>query len=330
MTLKRFANRAANHAAILALRPYIWRELPGWGFLYRGLVGDYHAEARWKHEKHRWVRGKLHGYEMLLDLGYWADRSTFFLGRYYDLPTQLALKGLLAPGDTFVDVGANRGMISLLAARLVGPSGRVIAFEPNPAPRAKFETALKRNGIENVTIHPVGLGDAELTLDLRVPKINSGEGSFGQPNYAAGEIETISCRLALGDDYLGAIAPRVIKLDVEGYEWHALRGLEATLVRSRPILLTEIVSQHLANAHVSVDAVNNFLLERGFRPYRLGLQTRGARKALKLVPEVPSDPVDGDFLWEHVDNALPAEFADAIVAPSIGPGAGPTTLGSAS
>jgi hypothetical protein len=68
-----------------------------------------------------WMRGKLHGYEMSLDLGNWSNRQTYFLGRFYDLPTQLVLLSCLRPDDIFVDIGANEGMISLLASRLVGP-----------------------------------------------------------------------------------------------------------------------------------------------------------------------------------------------------------------
>lgn len=71
----------------------------------------------------------------------------------------LALSECLEPGDRFVDVGANIGMITLQAARLVGPSGRVESFEPNPNCFATLERHLAINGIENVVAHRVGLSD---------------------------------------------------------------------------------------------------------------------------------------------------------------------------
>jgi precorrin-6B methylase 2 len=69
---------------------------------------------------------------MELDLAAWSERSAYFLGRFYDLNLQMLMIQILKPGDRFVDIGANIGMLSILAARLVGPSGRVESFEPNP------------------------------------------------------------------------------------------------------------------------------------------------------------------------------------------------------
>jgi FkbM family methyltransferase len=308
--LRPFVNHLVNQATILMLRPYISRELPGWGYLYQNLIGDYRAEERWKGTKRRWVRGKLHGYEMPLDLGLWSNRASFFLGRYYDLPTQLALMALLRPGDTFVDIGANQGMISLLASRLVGTSGKVVAFEPNPAPRAKFEATLARNAISNVVLHPVGLGDAAAVLELRVPRMNSGEGSFGVPDYNEADMETIPCQVLPGDELLGAVTPRLIKIDVEGYELHVLRGLEATLARARPFLITELISKHLANAGVRLETLTDFLGERGFKAFRLHLRSHGMKKSLALVPEKLEGEISGDFLWASVDTPLPPELVN--------------------
>ena len=126
-----------NRAAML-FRPYISRELPAWGKVYKAAVGDFEADDRWKGHERIWFRGKFHEYEMSLDLGYWSNRATFFLGRYPDLPTQLIMKAYLKPGDTFIDIGANEGMISLLASSLVGRTGKVLSFEPNPRPREVF------------------------------------------------------------------------------------------------------------------------------------------------------------------------------------------------
>ena len=91
------------------------------------------------------MRGKLHGYKMELDLRDWSEQMTYFLGRHSDLPLQLAMMALLKPGDRFVDVGTNIGMITLLAARLVGPEGRVDAIEPNPACCARVRRSLTLN-----------------------------------------------------------------------------------------------------------------------------------------------------------------------------------------
>jgi FkbM family methyltransferase len=281
---------------IKLVRPYVSRELPGWGRVYAALVGDFRFDDQWKGHQRRWIRGKLHGYEMSLDLGYWSNRATFFLNRFYDLPTQLALQSILREGDTFVDIGANEGMMSLLASRIVGGSGKVIAFEPNPVPRALFESAIARNTISNVTIVPAGLGEMEATLPLSVPKINTGEGSFGGSQYSDDETEIVLCQVYRGDAVLSRESPALIKIDVEGFELHVLRGLEATLRRSRSPLIIEMVSDHLLRAGASVAEVNSFLFNLSYRPQRLAL---AGRNSLRLVSEIPPDLAHADYLWTY-------------------------------
>lgn len=281
------------------LRPYIYRELPGWGRLYERFVGDYDRDPEWRGHSERWVRGKLHGYEMLLDLSRWSNRATYFLGRFYDLPTQLVVDAILRPDDTFVDVGANEGMISLLASRLVGPNGHVIAFEPNPQPRAKLQAAITRNEISNVHLLGFALGAQASVLPLTVPKINSGEGSFGIPDYPTELVDVVDCEVRVGDDALQGVRPRLVKVDVEGFECNVIRGLGGVIEECRPAIVTEIVSTHLQKAQSSVTELVALMKEKGYRPYRLGLSTT---KNLRLVPgEVDSD-AHGDFLWMHPRN----------------------------
>lgn len=300
-------SRVVNSAAMRFLRPYISRELPGWGRVYGSLVGDFRADARWRGTGQRWMRGKLHGYDMLLDLGNWSNRSTFFLGRFYDLPTQLVLAAILREGDTFVDIGANEGMVSLLAARLVGRAGKVIAFEPNPRPRSVFQAAIDRNRIGNVDLRPVGLSDAASVLRLTVPKVNSGEGSFGRPDYDPASVDLVECRVDRGDAELRDALPRLLKIDVEGFELHALKGLEQTIARCHPAVVMEMVSRHLANAGSSISDVVSFMTERGYTAQSTGLEKRHGRQSLRLGEADFSGTVHGDFLWTHASQPLPRQ-----------------------
>ena len=121
-------------------RPYIRAELPGWGWLYKQAVGGYEKAAQWSEAAPRIMRDKRYGYYRILDIREWADRSFYFLGRWYDLPTTLALEAVLRPGDRVVDVGGNYGHFSLSAAANVGSGGHVIAAEPNPVAFARLKT----------------------------------------------------------------------------------------------------------------------------------------------------------------------------------------------
>jgi FkbM family methyltransferase len=285
-------------AAVVALvRPITRRELPGWGILYRRLVGSFENDRLWQGLPERWVRGKLHGYEMSLRIGGWSNRHTFFLERFYDLPTQLLLKDVLRDGDTFVDVGANEGMMTLLGAHLVGPGGQVVAFEPNPLPRAILKRNLARNGIPNVELHAAGLGEHPADMALFVPDINSGEGSFTEPaGEAAGTY--VECPVMVGDDALAGRHPRMIKIDVEGFEMRVLAGLSATIAAAKPMVVVEVVERHLRRDGQSPAAVFAWFADRGYRGERLGL-TRGKR--LERGP-IPHPWRDGDYVFMHPDN----------------------------
>jgi FkbM family methyltransferase len=290
-------NKLAQRAAMLVLRPYISMELPGWGRVYSLVDGGYQADGDWAWLGTRWVRGKLHGYEMLLDLGHWSNRLTYFLCRLYDLPTQLVLQKYLRPGSTFIDVGGNEGALSLLASRLVGPSGKIIAFEPNPKPRAIFKATIDRNRISNVTINPIGLGDRDETLRLTAPKINSGEGSFGKSNYKPEDTEIIICEIRRGDDVLRNAKPALIKIDVEGFELSVLKGLTETIAENRPPIVMEMISGHLANCGTRPAEIASFMEGHRYRPFKIGTQRKFMKQILTCDQTRIGDDVDGDILW---------------------------------
>jgi hypothetical protein len=104
------------------------------------------------------VRGKAHGYEMALDLSDPVERVTYCLRRYYETDVLMALDRLLKPGFSFVDGGANIGMITLHAAHRVGPSGKVLAFEPNPGVFRRLLGHVRVNRLEQVEPIECALG----------------------------------------------------------------------------------------------------------------------------------------------------------------------------
>lgn len=283
--------------------PYTRRELPGWGRAFHAFVGDYRSDPLWSREPKRTIKGRLHGYEMELNLARWSERLTFFLGRFYDLPTQAALIEVLRPGDRFVDVGANIGMITLLASKLVGPSGVIDAFEPNPRNLDRIAGFLAANRIENVRVHPAGLGDVAAKLALTVPRYNTGEGTFTAVAGAdADRFESFEVDVFTGDEALRADPrpPALIKIDVEGFERHVLSGLRGTLETARPIVTTEMQPEHLARAGHSTTDLFNLMSGLGYRAYRMETKGAGSRPRLILRPAGPDDG-EYDALWAHPD-----------------------------
>jgi|SRR5436190_5491798 len=230
--------------------PYARLELPGWGRLLRA-AGVY-DDRGWDDAPQRVIRGKLHGYAMRLSLASWAERQTYFLGRYFELDTQAFLMACVRPGDTLIDVGGNIGMMTLLGARLVGPNGRVHTFEPNPREQETIRRALEENGIANVTLHGVGLSDAAAELTLSVITEHTGMATFAPvegPDAALVSAKHVA-RVVRGDDELPAQLGGAVtmKVDIEGFETRALRGLEQTIRTHRPAVVTEVMGSHLRRA----------------------------------------------------------------------------------
>jgi FkbM family methyltransferase len=288
--------RLYRRAVIALAKPYIRRELPGWGRVYRCFVGGHTRDWFWAGEQERWIRGKLHGYEMSVRIGGWSNRGTFFLERFYDLPTQLLMKQVLRNGDIFVDVGANEGMMTLLASHLVGPTGLVISFEPNPVPRSILERSIARNGIATIELHASGLGDRRGELELFVPHVNSGEGSFTLP-VDGSKGNCVRCPVRIGDGVIGDRKPRLIKIDVEGFEAHVLRGLIRTLEASKPVIVLEMIAGHLARDGQNPQQLCSWLAAQGYKGRHLTLR---GRRALSLLP-LPNEWQDGDYVFIHKD-----------------------------
>ncbi|HYE61211.1 MAG TPA: FkbM family methyltransferase [Phycisphaerales bacterium] len=286
------------------IMPYTRRELPGWGRLL-GLAGAYRHED-WKGAGTVQVRDKWHGYLMTLDLADAWDRTAYFLARYHELPSQLLMREALRPGDTFVDVGANTGKLTLLGAGCVGPRGRVYAFEPNPHLFARLTADVHANHLNHVHLHPAGLGDAQAELVL---KVLGGEGLLGTfAEHAGSEDQPVTSehrvQVLPGDEVLADApdAPMAIKIDVEGFECRVLKGLTRTLSR-RPLVLTEAVPQWLERAGSSIAELFELMTSRGYSASAIGAARRPLQHRLTLRPVAAAgDLRDTDLLWIHPES----------------------------
>jgi FkbM family methyltransferase len=155
---------------------------------------------------------------------------------------QAELARALRPGAVFFDVGANVGFFTLIAARLVGPSGCVVAFEPLGENVAALRRNLAANGVDNVRVVPRALGRGAERLPLGGPpgepdpalraRLSREPGAGGEPVDVAA-LDAVAAELALP-------APDVVKIDVEGWEVEAIEGMTATLAAARPLLVVEV------------------------------------------------------------------------------------------
>lgn len=149
-------------------------------------------------------------------------------------------------GSTVIDAGAFLGTHTVVMARTVGPTGRVIAFEPVVQLAERIERTARRNGFGNVEVVQKGVGAVATTA------VMSGAGRAGgractDAEVAAGEA---GCTKNLDTEHRFEIIPidsldladvSLIKIDVEGMELDVLRGARATIARERPVLVVEIL-----------------------------------------------------------------------------------------
>lgn len=136
------------------------------------------------------------------------------------------LERTLRPGSTFVDVGANVGFHTVLAAQAVGPDGRVVSVEPAPWSLELLRANVWRHGARQVTVAPVAASDAAGTVRLELdPRHRSGARLTDAP----GAVEVETARL---DELVPDGAVDVMKVDVEGAEPLVLRGAPGLLDRS--------------------------------------------------------------------------------------------------
>ena len=134
-------------------------------------------------------------------------------------------------GDKVADIGANVGYYTILASKLVGPKGRVYAFEPDPDNRVLFNKNLELNACKNVVVSPFALSDEAGKDYLVKDSVNPGESTLS----ASKKGKRIEIQKITLDSYLeneGVKALDVAKVDVEGAEIAVLKGALKTLKKS--------------------------------------------------------------------------------------------------
>lgn len=171
---------------------------------------------------------------------------------------------LLSPGMTVLDVGSNFGWYTALFSHLVGPTGRVHAFEPLPAAFAETTETVELNRLSQATVHNVAVSDSPgnlvFSLDPKRSEIASAlEGATGT--------ERVECRTTTLDHFIaesGLEEVHLVKVDVEGLELEVLRGADELLRNQGPVLSLEFAGYLLRSRGLAPDVILSFLKERGY------------------------------------------------------------------
>ena len=214
------------------------------------------------------VRARRRGLRLDLDLRDNLQRTLYFTGTYE--PGLLALiETELRPGDVMVDVGAHVGVHALTAARRLrdlGGGGRVIAFEPTEDSAAAVRAAAERNDLP-VDVVRAALGEAEGTIELRGdPRYGTFDAGV-RSQFGDGEVIATAPLITFDGWAAGAGLDRldVVKIDIEGAEILALRGMRETLRRLRPrVLAIEVKDVVMARGPGDEAALHALLADCGY------------------------------------------------------------------
>ncbi len=199
-------------------------------------------------------------YKMFVDTGDIGLSTHLLIDGYWKMWTTEAMQRVVRPGSTAVDVGANLGYFTLLLADLVGTSGQVHAFEPNPAILARLRRSVAVNGFAGRTlVHDTALSDAEGEACLVVPPGEPKNGHLSAPcNHG------IIVRRRRLDSY--DVVPDFIKIDVEGAEEAVWRGMTRILAAPRPLT---IFIEYALDRHADPGLFLDQTLHHGFSLSRL-------------------------------------------------------------
>jgi FkbM family methyltransferase len=244
-----------------------WWNVPAIGRFIRSVA--YRLADRLFNSGHGVREVVLGGVPLHLDVGEWTTSGHYFANVTYEPATVRHLQAHLVEGDVFVDVGANSGYFTLIAAGLIGSRGRIVAFEPNPAVRDRLEQNVTRNGFQDrVDIASCALSDQTADdVPLFVPEHDGFATLVPTVAPAASYVSNagaIRIQTRTFDDWLAATGideVALVKIDVEGAEAQVLNGMRTSLAAGRVRRLV-LETAWEGPAHQQ-------LVEFGFTPERL-------------------------------------------------------------
>ena len=211
-------------------------------------------------------------------------KPTFYCGRWmlipstmweslfsrYELAVAQVIRDHLERGQTFWDIGANVGWFSVFASKIVGPSGRVVSFEPSPE---VFDILFAHaKTAEGVTAIRLGVGNAD-EVRLFAAHGRSSSSSFVEEVtkmnfrfHASVPIQHIKVELRKVDSLVKELGskPSLLKIDVEGFELEVLRGASDLLSSRRPTLIIEVHPRQLELSGGTEELLFQFLRDRRY------------------------------------------------------------------
>lgn len=199
-------------------------------------------------------------HEMYLDI---HDSLNLGSGHIFEESEVALVKKHIRKDDVVIDIGANIGYYTLLFAKMVGETGKVIAFEPDPTNFELLKKNVSINNYQNVTLVQKAVAESKKQVKLFLCEENKGMHRI-YPSLCCNnsiDIETMSL-----DDFLSSYNDKItfIKMDIEGAEFMALRGMKNTIKQHRPKLMTEFSPAALFESGIKPQEYLDLLIDYGY------------------------------------------------------------------
>ncbi len=200
-------------------------------------------------------------------------------GHLYEPDVSAAFARILAPGDDFIDVGANIGYFTTLGALLVGPTGHVLGFEPDPRNLVRLHHNIGLNSLANVTILDRAASDQAGQIAFFINSDNAGGnalwdvGLFPGNHRSQAERRTVNVVATTLDAEFARLKlspPKLIKIDTEGAEHHVLLGARDLLASGKtPYIIAELHEFGLEKLGTSGPALRAYMAGFGYETFAL-------------------------------------------------------------
>jgi FkbM family methyltransferase len=219
------------------------------------------------------IRARLgNGMTMRVAWNDYVSRNILTSG-YYEPEIIRIFEKFLRPGMVLFDVGGHVGQYSLVGSRLVGDTGSVHSFEPDPRTFAWLKSNVEANRLTNVHVNQMALAGetGEKQFFFATPK-DIGSNSLSKPSNFSGRTAIVRCMTI--DDYMkehGLTRVDMMKIDVEGAESFVLAGASSILnMAEKPLIVIEFEEARQKAFGNSCEKLATLLRARGYDLYRIG------------------------------------------------------------
>jgi FkbM family methyltransferase len=215
-----------------------------------------------------------------LDLNDWIQQQIYFLGDYEKNEIDY-LYQTLKEGNTFIDIGGNIGLFSLNASKIIGEKGKVFAFEAFKPNYLKFQQHIQINNFHNIKLEHLAISDKSGFIEILYNENDNNVGmasSYLQEYTSKEKVEAVSLDEYVKKNNISQID--LIKIDIEGAEFSALKGMNEILTFHHPKIVIEINNIALKSSHHSEEELISILTEKGYNRTKILSQNENSYNAV--------------------------------------------------